>query len=96
MRTHSQHCFNLLTFSEPAKNNTSFIQVESYIPGREYAVEGIVTDGKLQILAMFDKPDPLDGPFFEETICTNSVSRLRPRFRMPSSQAHGTAYARSD
>jgi hypothetical protein len=44
------------------------IQVESYISGREFAVEGIVTDGRLQPLAIFDKPDPLDGPFFEETI----------------------------
>jgi len=45
-----------------------YIQVESYIPGREYALEGIVTGGRLQVLALFDKPDPLDGPFFEETI----------------------------
>ncbi|HYI96979.1 MAG TPA: ATP-grasp domain-containing protein, partial [Bryobacteraceae bacterium] len=47
-----------------------FIQVESYIPGREYALEGVVSAGKLQVLALFDKPDPLDGPFFEETIYT--------------------------
>jgi biotin carboxylase len=45
-----------------------FIQVESYIEGREFALEGLLTDGKLQVLAIFDKPDPLDGPFFEETI----------------------------
>lgn len=44
------------------------IQVESYIPGREFAVEGLVTRGKFQPLAIFDKPDPLEGPFFEETI----------------------------
>lgn len=42
--------------------------VEDFIPGHEYALEGIVTDGRLQVLALFDKPDPLDGPFFEETI----------------------------
>src|SRR6185295_16842733 len=42
--------------------------VESYIEGREFALEGLLTDGKLQVLAIFDKPDPLDGPFFEETI----------------------------
>ena len=42
--------------------------VEDYIPGREFALEGIVTAGKLQTLALFDKPDPLEGPFFEETI----------------------------
>jgi biotin carboxylase len=42
--------------------------VESFIPGREYAIEGVLTDGALQVFAIFDKPDPLDGPFFEETI----------------------------
>jgi biotin carboxylase len=42
--------------------------VEGYIPGREVAVEGLLTEGALRILAIFDKPDPLTGPFFEETI----------------------------
>jgi biotin carboxylase len=42
--------------------------IESFIPGREYALEGVLTDGRLQSFAIFDKPDPLDGPFFEETI----------------------------
>ena len=45
-----------------------WIQVESFIPGREFALEGIMTRGRLRVLAIFDKPDPLDGPFFEETI----------------------------
>jgi ATP-grasp domain/L-amino acid ligase C-terminal domain 2 len=44
------------------------ILVEAYIPGREVAVEGLLTDGVLKILAIFDKPDPLEGPYFEETI----------------------------
>jgi len=44
------------------------LQVESYIPGREFAIEGLVTRGELRVLAIFDKPDPLEGPFFEETI----------------------------
>jgi len=44
------------------------LQVESYIPGREFAVEGLVTQGELRVLAIFDKPDRLEGPFFEETI----------------------------
>jgi biotin carboxylase len=49
--------------------------VESFIPGAEYAVEALLTDGRLHVLAIFDKPDPLDGPFFEETIYrTPSVS----------------------
>lgn len=44
------------------------ILVESYIPGNEVAIEGLLTNGKLRVLALFDKPDPLVGPFFEETI----------------------------
>jgi biotin carboxylase len=42
--------------------------VEGFIPGFEVALEGLLTDGQLRVLALFDKPDPLDGPFFEETI----------------------------
>ncbi len=42
--------------------------VEEFIPGFEVTVEGLVTDGEFRMLAIFDKPDPLDGPFFEETI----------------------------
>jgi biotin carboxylase len=45
-----------------------FLQVEHYIPGVEYALEGILTHGRLQVHAIFDKPDDLRGPFFEETI----------------------------
>jgi biotin carboxylase len=44
------------------------ILVEEFVPGREVAVEGLLRAGRLEILAVFDKPDPLDGPFFEETI----------------------------
>jgi hypothetical protein len=44
------------------------ILVEGFIPGREYAIEGLMNHGALHVLALFDKPDPLDGPFFEETI----------------------------
>jgi len=45
-----------------------FIQVERFIEGREFALEGMVRGGRLEVVALFDKPDPLDGPFFEETI----------------------------
>jgi biotin carboxylase len=45
-----------------------YLQVEDYIDGREFALEGLVTEGHLETLAIFDKPDPLEGPFFEETI----------------------------
>jgi hypothetical protein len=44
------------------------VLVEDFIPGCEFALEGIVTGERLQTLTIFDKPDPLDGPFFEETI----------------------------
>ena len=47
--------------------------VEGFIPGAEYAFEGLLDHGTLRLLAICDKPDPLDGPFFEETI-----------YRMPS------------
>lgn len=42
--------------------------VEAFVPGTEVAVEALLVGGALQVLAVFDKPDPLDGPFFEETI----------------------------
>jgi len=42
--------------------------VEDFIPGFEVALEGLINNGEVQVLALFDKPDPLDGPFFEETI----------------------------
>ena len=42
--------------------------IESFIPGREFAVEGVLIDGRFHAFAIFDKPDALDGPFFEETI----------------------------
>jgi biotin carboxylase len=47
---------------------SSPLLVERYVPGVEVALEGLVTDGRLRVLALFDKPDPLEGPFFEETI----------------------------
>src|SRR6266699_4651707 len=50
-----------------AEEETSIL-VEDFIPGFEVALEGILTRGQLKLLALFDKPDPLDGPFFEETL----------------------------
>ena len=44
------------------------VLIEGYIPGDEYAIEGLLEHGRLRVLAIFDKPDPLQGPFFEETI----------------------------
>ena len=56
----------------------SHVLVEEFIPGPEVALEGLVVGGRLRVLALFDKPDPLDGPFFEETIYT-TPSRLPER-----------------
>jgi biotin carboxylase len=42
--------------------------VEGFVPGVEVALEGLLRGGRLEVLALFDKPDPLDGPFFEETL----------------------------
>ncbi len=53
------------------------ILVEEYIPGPEVALEGLIFGDTLHPLAIFDKPDPLDGPFFEETIYV-TPSRLPP------------------
>ncbi len=50
------------------KGDAPHILVEEFIEGPEVALEGLLTNGDLQPLALFDKPDPLDGPFFEETI----------------------------
>ncbi|MCC6313660.1 MAG: ATP-grasp domain-containing protein [Thermomicrobiales bacterium] len=58
-------------------NGEPALLVESYLPGVEVAVEGLLTGGKLRLLAIFDKPDPLEGPFFEETIYV-TPSRLPP------------------
>jgi biotin carboxylase len=54
------------------------VLAEEFIPGREVAVEGMLTDGELRVLAIFDKPDPLDGPFFEETIYVTPSRHPQP------------------
>ena len=54
-----------------------WILVEDFIPGREIALEGLLGDGQLRVLTLFDKPDPLDGPFFAETFYV-TPSRLAP------------------
>jgi biotin carboxylase len=53
------------------------VLIEDFIPGEEVAVEALLRDGELEVLAIFDKPDPLNGPFFEETIYV-TPSRLSP------------------
>ena len=57
-----------------------YLLVEDYIPGIEVALEGILINGELKTLALFDKPDPLEGPFFEETLYI-TPSRLPPEIQ---------------
>jgi biotin carboxylase len=53
------------------------VMAEAYIPGKEFALEGLLSAGRLTVLALFDKPDPLEGPFFKETIYV-TPSRAEP------------------
>jgi biotin carboxylase len=66
--------------------------IESFIPGREYAIEGLLDEGRLRVLAIFDKPDPLDGPFFEETIYV-TPSRASERTQEQIADASAAAIA---
>ena len=66
------------------------VLVEEFIHGFEIAVEGLLTDGRLRVLAVFDKPDPLDGPFFEETIYV-TPSRLPERVLRQVEETTGAA-----
>jgi ATP-grasp domain/L-amino acid ligase C-terminal domain 2 len=50
------------------ERNRDQMIVEGYLDGKELAVEALLTEGALRVLAIFDKPDPLEGPYFEETI----------------------------
>jgi biotin carboxylase len=61
-----------------AEARNAVLQVERFLPGREFALEGLVTKGELATLAIFDKPDPLDGPYFEETLYITPSRETRP------------------
>ena len=60
--------------AEAGEDPDAPLLVERYVPGVEVAVEGLLRGGALEILAVFDKPDPLEGPYFEETIYVTPVS----------------------
>jgi len=57
----------LASMTDLTADEKRYVLIEQFIPGSEIAVEGMLSDGDLSILTIFDKPDPLDGPFFEET-----------------------------
>ena len=67
--------------------------LESYLPGAEVAVEGLLRGGCLEVLAVFDKPDPLEGPYFEETLYV-TPSRL-PTAVLAEVEAVATRAARA-
>jgi len=73
----------LADVSEPEERES--LLIEEFIAGFEVAVEGLLSNGHLEILAIFDKPDSLDGPYFEETYYTT------PSRHAPDIQAHITA-----
>jgi len=68
------------------------ILVEDFVPGKEVAVEGLLRGGQLSVLALFDKPDPPDGPFFEETIYV-TPSRLPTSVQEAIAECTGRAAA---
>jgi biotin carboxylase len=68
------------------------VLVEGFLPGTEVALEGMLTEGRLRVLALFDKPDPLDGPYFEETIyLTPSRLELEIQRRVADAARGGAA-----
>lgn len=54
--------------AEAGRDPDEPILAEAFLPGTEIALEGLLVDGDLEVLALFDKPDPMNGPYFEETI----------------------------
>jgi biotin carboxylase len=83
--------------------SSSTIVVERFVEGSEFALEGVVDRGALHVTAIFDKPDPLDGPFFEETIYTapsraddetvDAIVRVVDRARQALDLSHGPIHA---
>lgn len=64
--------------------------VEDFLPGLEVTLEGLLSRGTLEVLALFDKPDPMDGPYFEETIYV-TPSRLPPETQRAVAETVGRA-----
>lgn len=61
----------------PGEDEKRYLLAETYLPGVEVAVEGMLDNGQLHVLALFDKPEPLEGPYFEESYYI-TPSRLSP------------------
>lgn len=72
---------NRSEFKAKSGKGADYFLVEDYISGEEYALEGLLVNGKLSVMALFDKPDPLSGPYFEETIYV-TPSRLNLKVQL--------------
>jgi biotin carboxylase len=77
--------------SAAGEDPSSSVLVERFVPGPEVAVEALLRGGDLEVLAIFDKPDPLVGPYFEETIYVTPsrlpAARLRDAERVTAAAA---------
>jgi hypothetical protein len=74
----------------PAHNSAL---IEGFIEGHEYAVEGVLNHGRLHVLGIFDKPDPLDGPFFEETLYVTLAEHDADDGAAPAAAIHSAVAA---
>lgn len=86
------HALQETTEITSPEHASQYLLVEDYIPGIEVALEGILLAGDLKTLALFDKPDPLEGPFFEETLY---ITPSRLSVDIQDALHHATAEAAS-
>ena len=86
------HALQEATEITSQEHASQYLLVEDYIPGIEVALEGILLAGELKTLALFDKPDPLEGPFFEETLY---ITPSRLSVDIQDALHHATAEAAS-
>ncbi|MDA1097883.1 MAG: ATP-grasp domain-containing protein [Proteobacteria bacterium] len=82
----------ILEMTDSRGEAADHILAEDYIPGREVALEGLLENGDLRVLALFDKPDPLDGPYFEESLYI-TPSRLTAPLQADIAMTVGQAVA---
>ncbi|MCA1648134.1 MAG: ATP-grasp domain-containing protein, partial [Chloroflexi bacterium] len=78
---------------DPQDPGASQLLVEEFMPGVEVALEGLLIDGVLITLALFDKPDPLNGPYFEETLYVTPSRLPQDAQARISAAAQGAAAA---
>jgi biotin carboxylase len=79
--------------ADAGEDPASRLLMERFAPGDEVAVEGLLRGGALELLAIFDKPDPLDGPFFEETIYVTPSRKPEQTIRLIEHQTARAAAA---